>query len=96
MIAQHCSLIVRTEQPALLQDRHDELDEILETLVEIWPRDVKTSAACSSSQSWSVSAMRSAEPHNTQWPRAAAVRLQRSRKAMFSRRPLAIMTLAKL
>jgi len=35
MIAQCRVFIVRTEQPALLEDRHDELNKVLEALVEI-------------------------------------------------------------
>ncbi len=35
MIAQCRALVIRTEQPALLQDRHDELDKVFEALVEV-------------------------------------------------------------
>jgi hypothetical protein len=41
MIFQCRTLALRTEQPALLQDRQHKLDEILEALVEIGRHDVE-------------------------------------------------------
>ena len=78
--------IVSPEQTATLKFRNHESTKSLNAPGKIRRQDVEPVSGTSTNHCSSASAMRFGVPHNTQWPRAAAVKLYRSRNVMFSRR----------